>query len=449
MQDSLGEKPFSNITPFWQRLPQFFLYPLQGPLIWHPAVYSLIGTGLWLLGRNDEDGGFSPFIMLIAVLVGIGFSLDLTRQAFRILEQTSLGNLRCADFDDADDVHKMSPYKLLLITLVQGFFIAILAAIHPMLELLGTAVANLMLPASIMVLGYTHSFTSAINPLNVFKMIKACGWPYLALWVFGFILSQCAPIVIMLFVGKLSLTLLIAVGIFACAYFTLVGFNLMGYTMYQYHQEIGYSPDRNFEINALASSRNNRPLSDDDILAQQVGALIRDGNIDMAMEMIWEELRYDQFNPQLSSHYAKLLVLKGDKAKQLEYAPRHLFTLARSAKAGRIGDAWKQARRLDPEFKIDNPDHVLEIAAAAASAREYQIALEIISGFHKRAPRHKDVPAVLVLAGKLLSDHLRQDARALTLFNHVIAQWPGNPAANEAQQYKKVIEGLARASEPA
>lgn len=449
MRDSHSEKPFSNITPFWQRLPQFFLYPLQGQLIWHPAVYALIGTGLWLLGSHDEDGGFSPFILTIAVLVGIGFAIDLTRQAFRILEQTSLGNLRCADFDEADDVHKMSPYKLLLIMIVQGFFVGVLASIHPMLGLLATAIANLMLPASIMVLGYTHSFTDAINPVRVFKMIKACGWPYLALWVFGFILSQCAPIVIMLFVGKLPLTVLIALAIFASAYFTMVGFNLMGYTMYQYHHEIGYSPDRDFEINALASSRNNRPLSDDDILAQQVGALIRDGNIDLAMEMIWEELRYDQFNPQLSAHYAKLLLLKGDKAKQLEYAPRHLFTLARAGKAGRIGEAWQQARRLDPAFKIENPDHVLEIAAAAASVREYQIALEIVSGFHKRAPRHKDVPAALVLAGKLLSDHLRQDARALTLFNHVIAQWPGSPAAGEAQQYKKVIEAMTQSSQPA
>lgn len=449
MRDSISEKPFSNITPFWQRLPQFFLYPLQGQLIWHPAVYALIGTGLWLLGSNGEEGGFSSFILIIAILVGIGFAIDLTRQAFRILEQTSLGNLRCADFDEPDDVHKMSPYKLLLIMMVQGFFIGILSSIHPMLGLLASAIANLMLPGAIMVLGYTHSFSDAVNPLRVFKMIKACGWPYLSLWVFGFILGQCAPIVILLFAGKLPPTLLIAVGIFACAYFTMVGFNLMGYTMYQYHQEIGYSPDRNFEINALASSRNNRPLSDDEILAQQVGALIRDGNIDMAMEMIWEELRYDQFNPQLSGHYAKLLLLKGDKAKQLEYAPRHLFTLARAGKGGRIGEAWQQARRLNPEFKIDNPDHVLEIAAAAASVRDYQVALEIVSGFHKRAPRHKDVPAVLVLAGKLLSDHLRQDARALTLFNHVIAQWPGSPAAGEAQQYKKVIDAMASSSEPA
>jgi len=56
------------------------------------------------------------------------------------------------------------------------------------------------------------------------------------------------------------------------------------------------------------------------------------------------------------------------------------------------------------------------------------------------------VPAVLVLAGKLLSDHLRQDARALSLFNHVIAQWPTNPAADEAQRYKNVIERLGQGS---
>ncbi|SFH78935.1 hypothetical protein SAMN04515618_103110 [Collimonas sp. OK307] len=442
MRDSLSEKPFSNVTPFWQRLPQFFLYPMQQQLIWRPVLYALVGSGLWVLGRSGDDDGFSPVILIVAVLVGIGLSIDLMRQAFRILEQTSLGNLRYADFDEPDDMHKMTPYKLYFVMLVQGFFIAIMADIHPFLGLLGSAVVNLMLPASIMVLGHTHSFSDAINPFNVFKMIKACGWPYLALWAFGFILSQCAPVTVMLFLGKVPITLLIALSIFACAYFTLVGFNLMGYTMYQYHQEIGYSPDRNFEINALASSRQNRPLSDDEILAQQIGTLVRDGDINMAIEMVWEELRYDQFNAQLSGHYAKLLMLKGDKSKQLEYAPRHLFALARSGKSGRIGDSWRQARLLDPEFKIDNPDHVLEIAAAAASVREHQIALEIVSGFHKRAAHHKDVPAALVLAGKLLSDHLRQDTRALSLFNHVIAQWPTNPAASEAQQYKDVIERL-------
>jgi hypothetical protein len=445
MQDSLSQNPYSNITPFWQRLPLFFLYPLQQQLVWRPVVYALIGSGLWLLGRSGDDG-FSPVILIIAVLVGLGLSIDLMRQAFRILEQTSLGNLRYADFDEPDDMHKMSPYKLYFVMLAQAIFVGIMADLHPFLGLLGSALANLMLPACIMVLGHTHSFTDAINPFNVFKMIKACGWPYLALWAFGFILSQCAPITIALFLGKLPITMMIGLGIFVCAYFTLVGFNLMGYTMYQYHQQIGYAPDRNFEINALASSRQHRPLSDDEILAQQIGALIRDGDIALAIEMVWEELRYDQTNAQLSSHYAKLLMLKGDKGKQLEYAPRHLFTLARSGKAGGIGDTWRQARQLNPEFKIDNPDHVLEIAAAAASVREYQIALEIVSGFHKRAARHKDVPAVLVLAGKLLSDHLRQDARALSLFNHVIAQWPANPAADEAQRYKNVIERLGQGS---
>ncbi|MFJ2988561.1 tol-pal system YbgF family protein [Collimonas sp. NPDC087041] len=449
MSDTATEKPYRNITPFWQRLPQFFLYPAQPQLLWHPAVYALIGAGLWMLGGYGEDGGFSPLILIITVLVGIGFLVDLMRQAFRVLEQTSLGNLRHADFDEPNDVHKMSPYKLLLVVLVQGFFIAILGEIHPLLLLAGNAVANLMLPACIMVLGHTHSFTEAINPFNVFKMIKAVGWPYLALWVFGFILNQSAPVLIALFVGKLPIVLLVGLGIFAFAYFTLVGFNLMGYTMYQYHQEIGYSPDRNFEINALASSRKNRPLTDEEILAQQIGAMIRDGNIDMAMEMVWEELRYDQHNAQLCGHYAKLLMLKGDTKKQLEHAQRHLFALARSGKAGRIGDTWRQARQLDPEFKVDNPDHVLDIATAAASIREYQVALEIVSGFHKRAARHKDVPAVLVLAGKLLSDHLRQDARAMALFNHVIAQWPTSPAAVEAQQYKQIIERLAEPSSPA
>ena len=122
MRDSLSEKSFSNVTPFWQRLPQFFLYPMQQQLIWRPVLYALLGSGLYLLGRSGEDDGFSPVILIVAVLVGIGLSIDLMRQAFRILEQTSLGNLRYADFDKPDDMHKMTPYKLYFVMLVQGFF---------------------------------------------------------------------------------------------------------------------------------------------------------------------------------------------------------------------------------------------------------------------------------------------------------------------------------------
>ncbi|MFC5473438.1 tetratricopeptide repeat protein [Paraherbaspirillum soli] len=444
MSDNIAAKQFSNITPFWQRLPAFFLYPMQPQMIWHPAVYALIGIGLWALGRGgDDEGGFSPFIFKLAVIISLGLAVDLVRLCFRALEQTSLGNLRCTDFDESDEAHKLTPYKLLALFMVQGIFLYILKTIHPNLVLIGNVLVYLMLPASIMVLGSSHSFTEAANPLKAFKIIRAVGWPYLALWVFGFILSQGALIVVILLIKKLPIALLIGVGIFAYAYFNLIWFNMMGYAMYQYHKQIGYAPDRNFEINALAASRKNRPLTDEEILAQQVAAMIRDGNLDLALEFIWEDLRYDQYNAQLSGHYAKLLMLKGDKAKQLEHAQRHLLAIARSGKAGHIGDTWKQARQLNPEFTIDNPDHVLQMAQAAASVREFQTALEITSGFHKRAPRHKDVPAVLVLAGKLISDHLRQDARALSLFNHVIAQWPGDPAAEEAQRYKNVIERLA------
>ena len=101
-----------------------------------------------------------------------------------------LGNLRYIDFDEPNDDHKMSPYKLLLLIILQSIFCIFLASIHFILYLFGMIAVTIIMPACLMVLGSTHSLTETLNPLNTTKIIKAIGWPYLVLWLFGFILGR-------------------------------------------------------------------------------------------------------------------------------------------------------------------------------------------------------------------------------------------------------------------
>src|SRR4051812_27449819 len=108
-EPGLTIKSGGEITPFWQRIPKFFLFPFHaGPLLYMAAL-----SAASLLA-----------IVLPAFLVEIGIALAALRYAFRILEQTSLGYLRPDQHElDAKPERANLPYKLLGVLAGWGFVV--------------------------------------------------------------------------------------------------------------------------------------------------------------------------------------------------------------------------------------------------------------------------------------------------------------------------------------
>ena len=96
------------------------------------------------------------------------------------------------------------------------------------------------LPASTMSLAINGSIGDALNPVTLATVMKRIGWPYLILYVFLLLVSAGSSAT-QLFLGTVApVWLIVQLITFVSAYFTVIMFNMMGYVVYQYHEDLGF-----------------------------------------------------------------------------------------------------------------------------------------------------------------------------------------------------------------
>ena len=114
----------SGPTPFWLRLNSFFAFPFQR----EPLIYGLLLSLSGLL-----IGLFMKLELWLAILVVvIGFTLAVSRYAFKVMALASQGLLRTADYPRHDDPDwKPLPWKLFALLLVQGLVLGFVGRRSP------------------------------------------------------------------------------------------------------------------------------------------------------------------------------------------------------------------------------------------------------------------------------------------------------------------------------
>lgn len=239
------------ITPFWQRIPLFFRYPLHAEPLLYMAALSL------------------------ATLIGLILPLPSP------LDQTSLGLLTPEQhrFYDAGERANL-PYKQFAVFFVAGFVISLAGGLGEFAVGLVMIFFVLSMPASIMILSITQSFRAGLNPLAAIGMMRVIGLPYLGLCAFLFLLSSSQGILQMALLPRVPDWMLIPLLNFVAMYFTLIMFNMMGYVVYQYHAPLGVGISAAAPVAATAADT-----------VDAIGQLIGAGQLDAALELAYEAQR--------------------------------------------------------------------------------------------------------------------------------------------------------------
>ncbi len=214
-----------EITPFWQRMPKFFLYPLHT----EPLIYMGFLAAATLLGFLLPVP--SPFDHLI---VHAGVWLAFIRYAYKTLDQTARGLLTPDQHKfEADPERTNLPYKQFGIFMVMGFALSVAQSMGGLVLGAVAIFATLAMPASVMILALTRSFWAGLNPLGVMSMMSMIGLPYLGLCAFLFLLMASEQALSMFLAPLVSPWLLLPVVNFVAMYFTLIMFNMMGYVVHR------------------------------------------------------------------------------------------------------------------------------------------------------------------------------------------------------------------------
>lgn len=416
---TMQEADAPDIVLFWQRLPEFFRYPLHAEPLTHMVFWSLA----MLVGAL-----FSPrFVQLVAWLFFI-------RYAYEVLDETAIGRL------DPDKYHVSSasgrdslPYKQFAIFVALIFLLVFAARAGGLIYGAVLIFILLSLPASVINLTMTRSFWAGVNPLAAISVMTTIGLPYLALCAFLFLLFASDATLLALLKPHLPLWLIMPVRNFVDMYFTLIMFHMMGYVVYQNHQALG--------IDVLTPPNNARadggeaPLSAEDAIGQLIGA----GQIEEALDLAEDAQRSAPDDLRANARYHKLLALAGREDRLREHARTYLTLLLDKRRGDEALKLFDEMRARDADFAPEQPAQLLPLARALRGRRRFKEALVLLKGFDKRFPAHADIPAVYLFVAQVLSENLHQDAFAQQILNGLLAHYPDHPTRIEARQLLAVI----------
>lgn len=459
------------VTPFWRRMPKFFLFPAaRAPMIRIAGSAVALAVAGWVFGRNLFGAPALGTLFLFAVLLAV--TVFIARYGFLVIERTAAGYLHPSQYPEfGERGSPYRPYKMFLVMMVVPVLIGIVGAVFtsPLLMVLLFVGFAALLPASTIVMTMTDSFFDAINPARAFEVARKIGKPYWALCLFLLLLMASSQQASDLLMPKLlgpqmqaqakaigpgsDLTALagavgraMAVAFFVAGfvgnYFFILMCALIGYVMYQYADRLGVSVVGPGEAatSGRVSAREHRRRIRDAMIGQMVAA----GEISEAIDTLNDDLRDRPNDLSLHARLHKLLLIEGSAPRIEDHTERYLDLLIKSDNAKEALALAEEALGRKADWEPRKLEHVAPLARAALEAGKPQLAARLIRGFDKRHRMHPDIPQIYLIGAKLLVQS-GDTAHAQRILAHLVATHGDSPVAAEA---KRLAERLTQLSRP-
>lgn len=409
------------VEPFWFRIPKFFIYPFNP----RPLILMLVLSFLSVL---------LIFPSLLSLLIQIFIAGLFLKYAFSALKNTANGSFQPPKIDSKTLLEDFSiVFKQLgmFIIIGYGFYkVTQMAGIIIGLVFLGFAV--LSIPAMIIVLVGTNSLLQAINPAMFVVMAWRIGWSYLLMYFFLMLLIAAPAVLGQYIVGYLPVKLHLFLLKLAQNYYTLISYHLMGYVIFQYHEEIGYDVD--FEEEELPPEEIPSGEGESDQLLNRVDMMIKEGKLDDAISLIKSETLGAITALGLAERYYNLLKLKKQTPDMLEHGKEYLDLLAKGNQKAKLVQVYSECISKDPNFTA-KPTTLLKAASYLNEAGKHEESLEAYSRFIKANPENPLVPKAYFLASNIFNEKLKNPGKAKKILRNLIEKYPNHDIIPHAQRY--------------
>lgn len=416
------------IPPFWSRSAQFFLYPLNLGVLGLVAILSIISI---LLFKSSLIGILQQFI-LFAIFV---------KYAFSALNHTADGHFRPPNITVELFIGDLArPLKQLAVFIFMGattYFIAKNFGSAPAIIYQYTML--LCIPATIMVIAVENSFSKAINPFALLAIVKRIGWPYLVLFVFIVILKQGADIVMSGVSSSTAHSLFLFVYNIFFSYFLLIIFHMIGYVIYQYHEELGYQIEVEFE----PQTHKGDVVAPSNPVISESSILIKEGDLEGAIKLLQDASQHSPDDSDILDQLHKLALLNQNDKILLENAQALITALIKQNKTKRAAEVYLETLAKHADFKPSDPDQIFVLAQQLERLAKYKDALAIMNGFAKNNPGHNDIAQLYFMGAKILCERFKQDSKAKAILQDLLKKYPTHTLVNDIRTYLGTIENLA------
>lgn len=413
------------IVPFWDRLPSVMLYPAHASAM-ATIVLLALGRLVFLL----------PFV---GIFIALALVAAMYRYGFECLRSTADGYLQPPDVGSSSG--SRIGWKFIGLILILIIVAAIvMAKLGPGPGLILLLFFGIALPGAIMTLAMEESLVAALNPLKWVAIMTGVGWPYLAVVGLCLVISLSEAYATQAVHGLLPLPVaLVVIGIIS-NYALVMTFHLMGYLLYQYHEELGFVPE---------AAQLVRPAARADPTQESLGevsALVRDGKLEEATERTRALLRGHGASPAVHAQYRKLLRAADNKAGLLEHGRDSIGNLIDREDDRAAVELLCECQAIDPEFAPATALQVTKLAHMASRQNQPQAALLLVKDFHERFPNSQYVAANYLLAAELLHEHVGKDEEACALLVYLKQTVPNDPLMAEIDAKLQAIERMIAAT---
>ena len=415
-----------TVVPFWNRLPRFFTYPF------HPHPIGLIAA-LCVMGAIFSGPGlFSALMRFVTWAVVLKYSFAGLRSAAQgnmVPPKIGLDTIS-AEFDVV--------FKQIGIYLIVGFVsFKVIQTAGILIGLAFLCLAALSIPAMIIVLAGTNSLVSAVNPTIFAPMAWRIGRSYLVMYFFLMLLGAAPAVLGRHTVAHLPAFLHGILLQFAEGYYTIISYQLMGYVIFQYHDEIGYKVDLDDKD---TSYRDDRPVeAAQNETLNRVNVLVKDGKINDAISVLKTEGGRVASEMNLAEYYYSLLKLKQLIPDMLRHAVAYLDLLAKENRRDTLCKVYLECASKNAEF-TPSPVTLLRIASCLNEAGYYKEAVNAYNRFVKANPKSPWAPKAYFLASNIINEKLSNPGKAASVLKALIKKYPDHEITPYAQDYLRKMK---------
>ncbi|MCC8485428.1 hypothetical protein VDF13_08820 [Xanthomonas campestris pv. raphani] len=408
-------------APFWTRIPAIATYPLRGSALYALIALTLCSALLVL-----------PGILKLVVLGVLGMATYT--YAFDILRHSANGEhdaprLGYNSFDSA-------VLRLILLAFALGIVIVAAGVIagKPGLTVAYLAV-QLLLPGMMIALAIDGSLRRALNPAVSIDMALRIGWPYLAAYGLLYVIQGSGTAAIFVALKCLPPVVRELTIVVASIWSLFASFHLMGYLVYQYHEELGYAPSGGV---ALQREEPDQRLLDE---AEQ---FVRDGHSDEAFQALRGAVRSRAVSLAVHELYQRLLRQHHRNDELRDHTRQYINRLLQEKHERRALALQREALDTDPAFAPLLPEQATLLAERAKMAGQYQLATDGLLAAIGAWPRERMLPAWSLDAGLLLAERFGRDDDARMVLQNAL-----DHCDDDAQRAKLAAALKAVAIQPA
>jgi hypothetical protein len=406
--------PGVGITPFWSRIPAFFLYGLK-PV---PLVLAVL-SGLLIYLTS------SFWILLILYAVAVKYSMAALQHTMR--GELSPPPLYADVIIQGYELPLALFFILLLYVLALG---SIAGSVSPLLALLMWLLGIFLFPALIMCLGISESFTFSANPIHWMALVKSIGWPYLALYGLYLSLGGAQATIEYFVLDKVSEGIRGSAWMVINTIFMIISFHLMGYVLLQYHRELQLQPP----AGEVDDEPHSTPLLE---------KFIQEGNTAAAIEELICLVKDHPDDLDLKKKLHNYAMLNQEFTVVGKYAPSYMRMLTQSGNQAGVAQLFIDCQKAGIACFPDRPDCYLPVFEILKQRGQFKDAVTFTKNFHKRFPENELTPALYLELAKLFSENMQRDDLSKKLLLFILDRFRSHEKIPEVQQYLRLITSLS------